>query len=337
MSYKKIVINEFGGPDVMKIVEEQQLPEPMDDEVRIKVLATSASFTDRTIRCGKYPMLKDKPPFTPGYDLVGEVDKLGKSTNKFKLGQRVAELTVTGAYTQYICLPESRLVVVPDEVDSAEAVSLILSYMTAYQMLHRFAQVGKNQIILVHGAGGAVGTAMLQLGKLLELKMFGSASKSKQELIENLDATWIDYKTQDFVEVVSNSFPEGIHAAFDPIGGSNYKKSFKTLRKKGALVAYGFYNAAIGKGGNVPMVLMHLLLMKLLPNGRKAMFYNIASLRNKRPDWFEHDLNELFKLLADNKIKPVIEKRLPLSDAAYAHKLVESGLVKGKIILFPQE
>ena len=202
MSYKRVIITDFGDPDVLKIVEEESFPEPKQDEVRIRVMATSAAFTDTLIRKGKYFGFKKKPPFSPGYDMVGIIDKLGESVTKFKVGQRVAELTVFGAYSEYICLPEDRLVKVPDEVDPAEAVSLILSYITAYQMLNRTAKVQSGQRILVHGAGGAVGTALLQLGKLLNLEMYGTASESKRDLVTNLGATHIDYKNEDFVDKI---------------------------------------------------------------------------------------------------------------------------------------
>mgnify|MGYP000111973144 CR=1 FL=1 len=165
MSYKKVVISEFGGPEVLHIIEEPSLPEPEAGEVRIKVLATSAAFTDVMIRKGKYPDVKEKPPFSPGYDMVGIVDSLGEGVTGFQVGQKVADLTVIGAYSEYICLAASRLTPVPDEVDPAEAVSLILSYVTAYQMLHRTANVKAGQSVLIHGAGGAGGTAMIQLGK----------------------------------------------------------------------------------------------------------------------------------------------------------------------------
>jgi NADPH2:quinone reductase len=169
MSYKRVIITEFGGPEVLEVIEEEVLPEPGPGEVRVKVLATSATFTDTMIRKGKYPDVKEKPPFSPGYDVVGVVDKLGEGVTGLKSGQMVADLTVIGAYAEYICLPASRLVPVPDGLDPAEAVSLVLSYVTPYQMLHRSAKIQRGQRILVHGAGGAVGTAMLQLGKLLDL------------------------------------------------------------------------------------------------------------------------------------------------------------------------
>ena len=174
MSYKRIIITDFGEPEVMQLIEEKTLPEPKLGEVRIKVLKTSANFTDVMIRKGKYPDVKDKPPFTLGYDMVGIVDKLGEGSTEFHVGDKVADMTVIGAYSEYICLPEKKLTRVPDNIDSSEAVTLILSYMTAYQMLHRIAKISEEKTILIHGAAGAVGIAMLQLGKLLNLKMYNT-------------------------------------------------------------------------------------------------------------------------------------------------------------------
>ena len=337
MGYKRVVITEFGGPDVLKMIEETKLPEPKSGEVRVKVLVTSAAFTDVLIRKGIYPDVKEKPPFSPGYDMVGVVDKLGEGVIHFKVGQRVADLTVIGAYSEYLCLPESRLTPVPEGLDPAEAVSLVLSYVTAYQMLHRIAKVKRGQRILIHGAGGAVGTAMLQLGKLLDLEMYGTISKSKLELVNRLGATPIDYTSEDFVEVIRRLTKDGVDAAFDAIGGDNFKRSFSVLRQGGKLVAYGFYNSAMGKGGSIPLDFMRLQLWNLWPNGRSTAFYSIGPLRHKHADWFSGDLSELFDLLAQNKIKPIIAARMPLAEARRAHELIEKAEVQGKIVLTVSE
>lgn len=337
MSYKRVVITKFGGPEVLKVVEEAVLPEPTPGEVRVKVLITSAAFTDVMIRKGKYPDVKEKPPFSPGYDMVGLVDKLGEDVTRFKVGQRVADLTIIGAYSEYICLPESRLIPVPDGLDPAEAVSLILSYVTAYQMLHRVAKVKRGQLILVHGAGGAVGTAMLQLGNLLDLEMYGTASKSKHELVASLGATPIDYKGEDFVERIRSLTDAGIDAAFDPIGGDNFKRSFSVLRRGGKLVGYGFYNAVLGKGGSIPLDFMRLQLWNFWPNGRSTAFYSIGALRQKQADWFLEDLTKLFDLLAQGKIKPVIAARMPLAEVMRSHEFIEEAGVQGKIVLIVTE
>jgi len=333
MSYKRIVITEFGGPEVLKSVEEEQLPEPAEGEVRARVLVTTASFTDIMIRKGMYREVKEKPPFSPGYDMVGVIDRVGKGVEDFSEGDLIAYMTVIGGYSEYICLPAERLVRVPDGVDPAEAVSAILSYVTAYQMLHRIAGVEPEKSVLVHGAGGAVGTALLQLGKLLRLRMFGTASAGKHDLVSGLGGVPIDYRSEDFVERVKELTEDGVDAAFDHIGGIHFKRSFSCLRKGGILVAYGFYDAVTGKGGSIPVDFMKLKLWNLLPNGRSAEFYSIGALRKKHPDWFMNDLSHIFSLLRERKIKPVIDRRMPLSRAAEAHRLIEEGKVRGKIVL----
>lgn len=337
MGYKKVVVSEFGGSDVLKLVEEQFLPEPESGEVRIRVLAASASFTDVMIREGKYPDVSEKPPFSPGYDMVGVIDSVGEGVTGLQVGQVVADLTVIGAYSEYICLPARRLTLVPEGLDPVEAVSLILSYVTAYQMLYRIAKVKEGQCILIHGAGGAVGTALIQLGKTSGLEMFGTASKVKHGLVSELGATPIDYRSENWIERILNQKHNGVDAVFDPIGGENFKKSFRVLSKGGTLVGYGFYNAVMGKGGNIVLDFMRLKLWNFTPNGKSTAFYSIQSLRKKRPDWFSEDLAVLFDLMSQGKIKPVIAKRLPLSKAKLAHELIEKAEVQGKIVLTMNE
>jgi len=335
MSYKKVILNEFGRPEVLQIVEEANLPEPGAGEVRVKVLAASATFTDTMVRKGVYYGLKETPPFPPGYDMVGVVDKVGAGVTGLEVDEMVADLTVWGAYAEYILRPADALVPVPVGLDPAEEVSMVLSYVTAYQMLHRIAKVKRGQKILVHGAGGAVGTALLELGRLLDLEMYGTASKSKHELVKSLGGTPIDYKSEDFVARVQAL--GGVDAAFDAIGGDNFKRSFKSLNKGGTLVAYGFYNNAMGNGGNVPIEYMRVALSNILPNGRKAVFYSIGDLRKKNPEWFKEDLGALFGLLKDGKIKPSIERRMKLEGAVQAHELIEQAAVKGRIVLMVNE
>jgi len=331
MRYKKVILNEFGGSEVLQVVEEANLPEPGAVEVRVKVLAASATFTDTMVRKGIYYGFKETPPLSPGYDMVGVVDKLGTSVTSIETGQMVADLTVFGAYTEYVLRPTNSLVPVPADLDPAEAVSMVLSYVTAYQMLHRIAKVQRGQKILVHGAGGAVGTALLELGRLLNLEMYGTASKAKHNLVTSLGATPIDYKSEDFLARMRSI--GGVDAAFDAIGGDNFKRSFKSLKKGGILVPYGFYNQAMGRGGNVAKEYMSIALWNLLPNGRKATFYSIGDLRKKNPEWFKKDLAVLFGLLKVGKIKPSIERRMNLEDAAQAHELIEQAAVKGRIVL----
>ena len=333
MSYKKIILEKYGGLEMLKLVEDDSLPEPEAGQVRIKVINTSANFTDIMIRKGKYPDVKENPPFSPGYDMVGIVDKCGQGANQFEIGQRVADMTVIGAYSEYICLPEENLVSVPEDLDSAEAVSLILSYVTAYQMLHRIAKVEEKQSVLVHGASGAVGTALLQLGNIYDLEMYGTASQKNHDIINNLGATPIDYRTQNFVDQIEKLTDNGVKAVFDPIGGKHFNRSLKCLQSGGELVAYGFYNSVMGKGGSPILDFIKLFMWNILPNGKKAQFYSIGSIRDKHPNWYKQDLKKLFELLAKGKIEPVIADHFPLEKAKKAHNLIENQSLQGKIIL----
>ncbi|EHO40295.1 Alcohol dehydrogenase zinc-binding domain protein [Caldithrix abyssi DSM 13497] len=333
MSYKRVVVTRYGGPEVLRVIEENKLPEPGPGEVRVKVLATSAAFTDVMIRKGKYPGIKVKPPFTPGYDMVGVVDRLGPGVARVKTGQQVAALTIIGAYSEYLCLSENCLTPVPAGLDPAEAVSLVLSYVTAYQMLHRVAKAKRGQRILIHGAGGAVGTALLQLGGLMGLKMYGTASSAKHDLVKRLGATPIDYVNEDFEERIRSLTGAGVDIVFDAIGGDHFKRSFDVLQRGGKLVAYGFYNAVLGRGGSIPLDFIRLQLWNCLPNGKSTAFYSIGSLYKKKMDWFTEDLRRLFELLVQNRIKPVIAARMPLTDVVRAHELLERAEISGKIVL----
>jgi len=156
----RVVITAQGGPEVLKSVEDE-IPTPGPGQLRVKVLATGVAYADVLMRYGLYPKIPPFP-FAPGYDIVGDVDALGVVVTQFSLGQRVAALTMIGGYAQYALVPVVHLVPVPAQLDPAEAVSLVLNYVTAYQMLHRFANLHKGQRLLVHGAAGGVGTAAVR-------------------------------------------------------------------------------------------------------------------------------------------------------------------------------
>src|SRR5215467_2785562 len=172
--HTRIIVTHYGGPDALRVVE-QQFFEPKTGEVRVKVLAAGVSLPDLMAREGIHPETPSVP-FTPGWDLVGVVDRLGSGVSGFDPGQTVAAMPISGAYSEFVCLPRRELIPVPSGLDPAEAVSLVLNYITAYQMLHRSARVRAGQSILIHGAAGGVGTALLQLGHLASLEMYGTCS-----------------------------------------------------------------------------------------------------------------------------------------------------------------
>jgi NADPH:quinone reductase-like Zn-dependent oxidoreductase len=330
MKYRSVVITRRGSPEVLKVVE-NDLREPGSGEVRVRVLATGVGLTDVVMRYGYYPYAP-KIPFVPGYEIIGVVDALGEGVSHVTFGDRVAALTVYGGYAEYIYLGEEHLVHVPATLDPAEVVTLILNYITAYQMLHRSAKVKTGDKVLITGASGGVGTALLQLGKLASLAMYGTASHSKRDILTELGAIPIDYKTQDFVDVICETEPNGLDFVFDGVGGNYIGRGFRVLRRGGKLVEYGY-------PGFQAMLLGYakLLLLHWLPNGKSGEFYGITAQyqKNKRP--FFEDLPVLFKLLEEGTLKPLIAMKLPILEAAKANELLESGSIRGKIVLLAPE
>ncbi|HEX5091906.1 MAG TPA: zinc-binding dehydrogenase, partial [Burkholderiales bacterium] len=233
MKHQRIVVTRYGGPDALELIEEDR-PEPAPGEVRVKMLAAGVALPDITAREGMHPETP-KVPYTPGWDLVGEVDELGEGAAGFTKGQAVAAMPIHGAYAEYLCLPQHELVPVPQGLDPAEAVSLILNYITAYQMLHRSAKVRKGQRVLFHGASGGVGTALLQLGRLAGLEMYGTCSPKNAAAVAALGATPLDYQ-QDYVQEIRRLTGDGVDAVFDPIGGSHRWQSRQALRPGGCVV-----------------------------------------------------------------------------------------------------
>jgi NADPH2:quinone reductase len=286
-----------------------------------------------------------KVPFTPGWDLVGVVEKLGKGISGIESGQTVASMPIHGAYTEFICLPLSELVQVPSGLDVAEAVSLILNYITAYQMMHHSAKVKKGQRVLIHGASGGVGTALLQLGKLAGLEMYGTCSSRGASAVYELGGIPIDYKSQDFVKEIHRLTRDGVDVVFDPIGGKHLWQSRKALRNEGRVVGYGLISSIRGEGlssgrpgrrnrfrGTAAFGLF-IAGGWILPGSKRVVPYSIQTLKRLKPKLFKQDLITLLDLLQQQKIKPIIAQRFPLTEARQAHELLEKGGIVGKIVL----
>src|SRR5213596_2387726 len=238
---KRVVVDHFGGPEVLRVAEDD-VPQPGQGEVRVRVLAAGVSFTDAQLRAGTY-LGVPKPPFTPGYDLVGVVEELGPGCTRLRAGDRIASLTVWGADAERVCVLEANTVEVPADLDPAEVVSLVLTYMTAYQLLHRTAKVKRGETVLVHGAAGRVGTAVLELGAVAGLRLYGTCSARDMAAVERLGAVAIDYRNTDFLARVRElTGGEGVDVALDSLGGPISLRSFRALRPGGRLVVFGRYS-----------------------------------------------------------------------------------------------
>lgn len=343
MKSTRIVVTEYGGPDTLQVVEEE-CAEPKRGEMRVRVLAAGVSLPDVMMREGIHPETP-RVPFTPGWDLVGVVDRLGEGVSGFEPGQLVAALPISGAYADFVCLPERELVPVPAGLDPAEAVSLILNYVTAYQMLHRSAHVKPGQRVLIQGAAGGVGSALLQLGRLAELEMYGTCSARNAAAVSEMGATPIDYQSQDYVAEIHRLTGDGVDVVFDGLGGKEIWRARKALRPGGRVVAYGLTGSlrggrlASGRSGGrhrvraMAMFAFYTLGSWLLPQRKRVVTYSIQWLKRLKPALFRQDLISLFELLQEKKIQPLVAQRLGLAEARRAHELLGSGGVTGKIVL----
>ncbi len=341
--YTRIIVTHYGGPDALQVVEEE-CPEPEAGQVRVRVLAAGVSLPDLLAREGVHPETPPVP-FTPGWDLVGVVDRVGDGVSGIELGQPVAAMPISGAYAEFVCLPQRELTPVPPGLDGAEAVSLILNYITAYQMLHRSAKIKPGQSVLIHGASGGVGSALMQLGNLAGLKMYGTCSSRGASAVSELGGVPIDYQEQDFVKEIQRLTGEGVDVVFDSIGGSHIWRSRRALRRGGRVVAYGLTSSlrggrlASGSGGRrqrfrgIAIFGLYIAGAWLLPGRKHVVPYSIQTLKRLKPIWFQQDLIVLLDLLKQQKIKPLIAERIPLAEARRAHELLGKGGVIGKIVL----
>lgn len=343
MKNTRIVVTRYGGPDALQLIEED-CPEPQHGEVRVRVLTAGVSLPDIMMREGIHPETP-KLPFTPGWDLVGIVDQLGSGVTGIEVGQTVAALPIFGAYTEFICLPKNEFVLVPPGLDAAESVSLILNYITAYQMMHRSAKVKQGQRVLIHGAAGGVGSALLQLGQLMNLEMYGTCSSRTASSVTQMGGIPIDYKDQDFVQEIHKRTDNGVDVVFDGIGGAHIWRSRKALCRGGKVVAYGLTGSlqggrlASGHGGKrnrfgaIAIFGLYIAGSWILPGRKRVVPYSIQWLKRAKPELFRQDLMALFELLHQQKIKPLVAQQFPLTEARKAHEILGQGGVTGKIVL----
>jgi NADPH:quinone reductase-like Zn-dependent oxidoreductase len=347
-SMKRVLVDHYGGPEVVQVVEDD-VPRPGPGEVRVRVLAAGVSFTDALIRAGTY-LGGPKPPFTPGYELVGIVEELGLGCSRLRKGDRVGALTVWGADAESVCVPEAYAVKVPEDLDPAEVVCLVFPYMTAYQMLHRTARVTSGEAVLMHGAAGRVGTAVLELGSLADLRLIGTAAAGDLQKVEELGAVAIDYQHEDFTARVRElTDGEGVDVVIDGIGGGVSLRSFRALRRGnrilgdpgGRLILMGNSNTMVrGHKRRRAWVAWYassavVWVWGTVSPRRRLFGYRIQKLRVPHQDWFQEDFGVLLDLLRAGKIHPVVAERIPFSDARRAHEMLDGSASTGKLVLVP--
>ena len=337
MENERIVISRYGPPSALSLIREP-VPVPQSGEVLIRVEAAGVSFGDVAQRSGVFFAGAPKMPYTPGYDVVGTVEAIGREVADTAVGDRVAALTIFGGYARYTCVPGEWLVKLPPQLDALKAVALVLNYTSAWQMLRRVARVGGGDAILVYGGSGGVGTALLDLARHLRLVVAAAVSRRWHDSLAGQAALLFDEREPFAREALRRLRPSGFDAAFDPIGGKHIWRTRMLVASHGVLVPFGVASAVKAGGGRnlADVVRLGLLLgfAKLWHRPRVelyAMDQRVKTLRHE----INEDLRELIELLCSGTVDPRIGATFALHEAQRAHELLESRNNIGKIVLVP--
>ena len=319
----------------------EPMPTPAAGQLLVAVEATGISYAEQAMRRGRYFGQPDFP-FTPGYDLVGRVVSAGSPADAGLVGRRVATLTKTGAWATHAVVAARDSIVVPETVSSADAETVVVNGVTAWQMLHRAARVQLGQTILLFGANGGVGGILIQLARHAGIHVIGAASPRHHDALRAAGVTPVDYNDPDLADRVRQIAPGGVDAVFDNIGGEITKTGWKLLAPGGTLVSYSIISALGGQRSLLmPFVVAigQALIWSALPNGKRATFYDLWAGHSLRPARFrrhlEEDLDTVFGLLAAGVLTANIAASFPLTEAAAALALAESRTLNGKVILLP--
>jgi len=340
---RALVVRRYGPPNVFEL---QQLPDPQPKagEALIRVKAIGVNFADLMQRMGIYPG-SPKPPFVPGLEIAGVVEKIadgGKPIEGETLrpGDAVLAFPDFGAYAEWAAVPAAQVHRLPPGMRFEDGAAIPANYLTAYHAMFTMGNLQQGDRILIHGAAGGVGIAAVQLARTRGLVIFGTAGPAKQEYLRKIGVDHaIDYEKSDFVEVVRKYAPDGLDMVMDPIGGKSFARSFECLGPVGRLVVYGFSAAASSDGKRSPLRAARAFLetprfspLKLMEKNAAVIGVNLGRVR-ARGSLLRKELEDIFRLYADGKIKPVISKTFALEQAAEAHQYVQDRKNIGKVLL----
>lgn len=327
-TYRATMLTAKGDPSTLQLVELPLAP-PGPGELRVRVRATGVGSTDVTMRRGTYPYAP-KLPFVPGYESVGTVEAIGEGVTGFAIGDRVCALLVHGGYAEVVTRRAADWVKVPDGLDDAEVVALILNYVTAYQAIHRTARLAPGTTALVTAAAGGVGQALVQLLVAHGVRVIAAASPRSHDLLRALGPAGAVEPIAGRGTPLDQLVAAPVDAAFDGVGGAQLRECIRATRKGGPVVWYGFMAAT-----TLPAVARNYfdLVVGARLRGRRGAFYGITALYRKDPQPFREDLPKLFALLQARTIAPRIAARLPLAEARAANERLERGGVDGKLVL----
>ncbi|WP_374572175.1 zinc-binding dehydrogenase [Phenylobacterium sp.] len=330
---RAIVVKAYGGADALAL-EHRQAPEPGPGEVRIATTRAGVAFGDTLRRQGLAGARR--PPFTPGYDVVGRIAALGEGVRDWAIGDRVAAFVEYGGYAEAVCARADALIRIPDALDDTAAVGLVLNYGAAIQMIRHAGGLERGKSLVVTSAAGGVGAAVLDLARAFGIQAVGLASARKLEAVRLNGALAVDSSRKDAAAEVRRLLGStGADAALDGIGGAHLWRSRRMAKRHGKIILFGVAGA-VARGrkralGLLPTILS-LAAMRVL-GGPRVVSYVSTIEHARRRQRFVSDLREVFDHAADGRLHPLIARTVPLAQAAQAHRDLEAGAVVGKIVL----
>lgn len=323
---KAIQCVEWGAPSKL-VLADLPLPEPSAGQVRIRIAAAGVNFPDALIVQKKY-QLQPKLPFTPGTEVAGIVDAVGESVQHVKTGDRVIAFVGVGGFAEYVCTPAALAVAIPDGISDEVAAAFTLTYATSHHALFDRGQLKAGETLLVLGAGGGVGLAAVELGKVAGAHVIAAASSAEklQAAKDHGADELIDYAATDLREAVKTlTGGNGADVIYDPVGGPGTEAAVRSLAWRGRLLIVGFAQ------GEIPQIPANLLLLK----GASAVGLFWGEFARREPKANFAMLKELFAWLGEGKLKPHVSRVYSLADTPRALEALLAREVVGKLVIRP--
>jgi len=335
---KSVILTKYGAPEVLK-VKEFKNPEPLDNEVRIKVHYAGINFAEIMSRMKLYPG-GPKPGSVLGFEASGIIDKIGKNVKELNIGTKVIGLSLSGSYSSHICIDKDLIIQLPENFELDEAAAFPVAYITAYMMIFDLGNLQDGDTFLIHGAGGGVGTAAIQLAKTKDIQIIGTSSSWKHDKISKMGVDkCIDYNKDDTEkEILDYTKGKGVDLVIDPIGANNWKLSYRVLSKMGKLIIYGDQNLVKGDKLRPLVAIKEMYSMpkyrptNLIGNNKAVMGYHLG--RFKDQEWkVQRSIKNLLKLVNKYDLHPIIDKKFPYNEAPKAHRYIQNRKNFGKVLL----
>ena len=335
---KRIEYIKFDDPDVLKVVD-FNISDPKSDEVQIKTHYSGINFAEIMARMGLYPGAP-KPPSTLGGEASGIIEKIGNNITEYKVGDKIMGFAPFNSYSSHINMNQKMIMKLPDKFSLAQGAAFPVVYVTAYMMMCDLGNLKKNDYIFIRGAGGGVGTAAIQLAKIVGAKIIGASSAWKHEALKNMGVDCcIDYINENVKQKVmefTNGY--GVDVIIDPVGAKAWDESYKLLSPMGKLIVYGNQNLVTGKTRSLfAMVKEFINMPKIKPfhmigSNKAIMGYHLGRLKGA-----EHKINFAIEQLNDLSDKglldPIIAKIFPYHQTNEAHRYIQDRKNFGKVII----